>query len=88
VTVSLRYYPIPYQWGRVVRLFVAAGGLYAACFFLPPASVLLTVLFKVGLLASFPLVLWLLGFFESTELDRAREFAAGVLRRVAPSRTL
>jgi O-antigen/teichoic acid export membrane protein len=87
VTVSLRYYPIPYQWGRVALLFIAAGGVYAACSFLPPASEMMTVVFKLGLLASFPIVLWLLRFFESTELDYAQQLATSLLRRVSPSRS-
>ena len=87
VTVSLRYYPIPYQWGRVALLFIAAGGVYAACSFLPPASELMTVVFKLGLLASFPILLWLLRFFESTELDYAQQLATSLLRRVSPSRS-
>ena len=86
VSVALRYYPIPYQWSRMARLLLAAGGVYAASSFLPPASAALTVAFKGGLLATFPVLLWLLRFFESNELRYAKQLATGLIRRVAPSR--
>jgi len=86
VSVALSYYPIPYQWRRMARVLLAAGGLYAASSFLPAASVLVTVIFKGALLASFPIVLWLLGFFEPTELKYAYDLASGALKRLAPSR--
>jgi O-antigen/teichoic acid export membrane protein len=88
VSVALRYYPIPYQWSRMARLLLAAGGVYAASSFLPPASPVLTVAIKACLLATFPVLLWLLRFFESTELRYAQQLATGVLRRMAPSRSV
>jgi O-antigen/teichoic acid export membrane protein len=86
VTIALRYYPIPYQWARMARLLGAAGALYAASMFLPPSSVLVTVALKGTLVAGFPVLLWLLGFFEPTELEQARQLRGRILKRLAPSR--
>jgi len=87
VTVALRYYPIPYQWGRMARVICAAGALYGASTLLPAASLPVTVILKLALIAGFPVLLWLLRFFESTELRYAQQLATGVLRRVAPPRS-
>jgi O-antigen/teichoic acid export membrane protein len=86
ITVALRYYPIPYQWNRFARLFGLAGALYAASLFVGAASLPAAIASKLSLLAAFPVLLWLTGFFEQAEMERARQVRAGLVRRLAPSR--
>lgn len=85
--VSMRFYPIAYQWGRFAKLAGVAVTLYAASRLLPPGGVLGIAAAKVGiLLVGFPALLWLTRFFEPAEVEHVRRACAGVRRRLAASR--
>jgi O-antigen/teichoic acid export membrane protein len=86
IFVALRYYPIPYQWTRLGRLVGLSGALYAASLLVPTSSLPVAVASKGCLLAAFPALLWVSGFFEEAEKERARQVGSGLLRRLAPSR--
>ena len=86
VSVALRYYPIPYQWSRLAKLVGLAGAVYGASFFVGGSSLAVAVASKVALLAAFPALLWVSGFFEEVEKERARHVGAGLLRWLVPSR--
>jgi O-antigen/teichoic acid export membrane protein len=67
-----RVYPVPYQWRRVITAAAAAIGLAVLGGMLdPPLPVAL------ALAASYPLVLFPLGFYLPTELARFRPRAVG-----------
>ncbi len=86
VGAAQRYYPIPYQWARLTKLLAIAGALYLASLAVPGLALPVAVAAKGLLLASFPALLWLSGFFEGAELERIRSVGAGLLKRLAPSR--
>jgi hypothetical protein len=73
-----RHYPIPFEWGRIGRIFVAAAisfgvsraGWETLTFFEELAV-------KVFALALFPLLLYLFGFFRADET----KWLKGMLRR-------
>jgi len=91
---SQRFYPISYEWGRIIRLVAAAVLVYAIAVLVVPQS--LTP--AAGLLvrgsvvaAGFPLLLLVSGFFSQTERARLRALAAAIrpVRVVeAPSETV
>ena len=60
-----RHYPVPYEWGRVIKIAVPCG-LVAAAFFIHPG----TVIWRLGLLAIIPVFLYILGFFTESEKER------------------
>lgn len=64
-----KIYPIAYEWPRIVKVCA----LTIVLFMLPKALPLHAGLRGV-LLVSFPLLLWLIGFFEKSELQRARRW--------------
>jgi len=70
--LAQRVYSIPYDYRRMAKIFVAAIGVYLICMWLSPDSLIPALLTKVAILGSYPVVLWLLGFFEATELSRMR----------------
>ena len=85
VSASLRYYPVPYQWGRFATLF----GLFVALYLtstLVNASLPVAIATKAAIVGSFPFLLWLLGFFEEAELQQVQRLRAGVMKRLVPSR--
>jgi O-antigen/teichoic acid export membrane protein len=87
LTVSQRFYPIPYQLGRFARLGGVVTALYVASVLMPAGAPLATAAVKTAmLLVGFPALLWLTGFFEPAELEHARRAVAGVRRRLVASR--
>lgn len=66
-----RHYPIPFEWGRLGRIVLAA----LACFGisrLAPDELLAGLPLKLAALALFPLALYGLGYFRASELQRLR----------------
>jgi O-antigen/teichoic acid export membrane protein len=74
--VSQAVYPIPYEWSRIGKVLGAAVVLGALRDVLPEAGLAMRLVVKAGLLAAFPLVLYLVGFFRGSELQWIRSRAA------------
>ena len=64
-----KYYPIPYEWGRVSKFAVTAGAVLAVFFYHPGG-----VLWRIGLTCIFPVLLYLTGYFTKTEIVRFKNF--------------
>lgn len=82
--VSKRYYPIKYEWGRVAKIFVAAGLVYVGCLFITADSVIVAGLLKVVTLLGFPLLLFAFRFFKPEEIQKAKDIfraAPGYVKR-------
>lgn len=71
--VSKRYYPINYEWGRVARIFVAAGLVYAGSLFIRSDSAIIAGLLKLASLLGFPLLLFAFRFFKAEEIQKTKE---------------
>jgi O-antigen/teichoic acid export membrane protein len=77
-----RAFPIAYQWGRLMRLFVLALALFAVGWWLVPAeNLLLSIVLKLALLASLPALLWLTGFLTPAEKARVVQGLGKLIRR-------
>jgi O-antigen/teichoic acid export membrane protein len=74
-----RLFPVPYEWGRLLRIVLAAAGLVGVGELLLPTSGALGLLGRIALTAAYPLLLWASGFFTAEErgwlsiLTRPRE---------------
>jgi O-antigen/teichoic acid export membrane protein len=86
VGFSWHLYPIPYEWGRLLRVSIAGVAAYAAATgILPQSTPALPGLFLRGLLTAvvYALVLWVSGFFHAGELRVLRDIRQrAVARRV------
>ena len=71
--VSRRYYPIKYEWGRVAKIFVAAGLVYAGSLFVRNDSAMIAGLLKLLSLLGFPLLLLAFRFFKPEEMQKIKE---------------
>lgn len=76
-----RVHPISFEWGRMAKLFLVAGGMYAGIQFIDIENLYISVAVKTGLVLLFPLVLVALGFFKPDELAMARNFWRTRIRR-------
>jgi O-antigen/teichoic acid export membrane protein len=62
-----RLFPVPYQWGRLLRVVGAAAVLVAVGELLVPTSGLVGFLLRGVLWVLYPLALWFSGFFTDEE---------------------
>jgi len=87
-----RLFPVPYQWGRLLRVVLTSAALVAAGELLMPTSGAAGLLGRAALFVAYPLALFASGFFTPgerawlTRLRHPRELAASFQRmRSAPS---
>jgi len=65
-----KYYPVPYEWGRIARLVLVAGVTYLL--FLLFGAGAYHIIWKCGLLVFFCAALYLMRFFVPDELNALR----------------
>ncbi len=71
-----RLFPVPYEWGRLLRVVLTVAMLVGVAELLVPTEGALGLLIRIALFAAYPLVLWLSGFFS----DEEREWLARLRR--------
>jgi O-antigen/teichoic acid export membrane protein len=62
-----RLFPVPYQWGRLIRVLLAAAVLVAVGELLVPTDGVLGFVLRGALWVLYPLALWFSGFFTDEE---------------------
>jgi O-antigen/teichoic acid export membrane protein len=78
-----RLFPVPYEWGRLLRVVLTVAALVAIAELLVPTDGIDGLLLRAALLAAYPLALFVTGFFSEEErrwlarLRRPRELIAG-----------
>ncbi|MFH0964908.1 MAG: oligosaccharide flippase family protein [Planctomycetota bacterium] len=81
--VNLRFARVPYEWGRLLKLAIVFGGLFALASLTASWRILLRLPVKLAILAALIPILWCLGFFQKAELRRGRELLGELRSRVA-----
>jgi O-antigen/teichoic acid export membrane protein len=71
-----KHYPISYEIKKVLLMIVTGICIYAAGFLFNSLPLMMRLVFKFLLIASFPFILFLFGFYESIELERIGQFWA------------
>ena len=62
-----RLFPVPYEWGRLLRVVFAVAAIVVAAELLVPTEGAAGFLLRAALLAAYPLTLWATGFFSEEE---------------------
>jgi O-antigen/teichoic acid export membrane protein len=62
-----RLFPVPYEWGRLLRVVLAVAAIVGLAELLVPTSGAAGLLLRAALLAVYPLALWATGFFSEEE---------------------
>ena len=70
--VVQKVYPVSYEFKRICILFVTAISLFLITTMFNDYSLLLRIIYKGIIIASFPFILYLIRFYEPVELDRIR----------------
>ena len=79
--VSQRAHPIPYSLSRFVIPLILAAAFYLVSTLVPMTHLVAALAMKIGLFLLFPMALYLSGFFERREIDKAKELAHTLLSR-------
>jgi O-antigen/teichoic acid export membrane protein len=80
--IALRFYFVPYEYARLLRIVVISGGLYFCSSWVSDASLALVTSEKALLLCLYPLLLVLTGFFLPEELLYLRRMARALRSRL------
>lgn len=67
--ISQRYLPIFYEFGRITKIFSAALILYGGSLLIDANSLSATIALKTILALTFPLVLYIIGFYHEDEQE-------------------
>lgn len=62
-----RLFPVPYEWGRLLRVVLAVAAIVGLAELLVPTEGIDGLLLRAALLAAYPLALWATGFFSEEE---------------------
>jgi len=68
VIVNLRFWYIPYEYSRIAKLVFAWIVIYGSSLLVQSSNIWLSVCLKLILLAAYPLLLYVLSFYEKREL--------------------
>ena len=66
---SNRYYKIEYEHGKLIKLFLIAILIFLIGDYFNNFSIVLRIFFKIILIASFPLIIIISGYFSKKELE-------------------
>jgi O-antigen/teichoic acid export membrane protein len=66
-----KLYPVPYEWGRLAKLFIVSVGVYVAGIMLKTGHVWIDLAVGCAVIVGWGLILYLLGFFSQRELAAA-----------------
>ncbi len=77
---SNRYFPIPFEHGKIFKLVLVSIVMYGLSIVIGKEHTILEVSFKIVLLFIFPFVLFIFKFYEEIELVRLFSFFKKILR--------
>jgi len=61
-------FPVKYEWGRIIKIVLVGVGLYIVCTLIPVVSPLYFIFAVTGLI-SYPIMLYMIEFFSSLEIE-------------------
>jgi len=83
-----KYYPIPYEIKKIVKLFSLAVLIVILSVFSWELSTILSVTIRISLIAIFPILLYYLNFYEEIEIIMLKEFANKIFKKNINDSTL
>lgn len=82
---SKRHYFVPYEFQRGFKILTAASVIFAVTSIVRFDDLLIGILFRIALLASFPFLLLLMRFYQLPELEWLRNVAGKLMQLKTPS---
>lgn len=82
---SNRYYAIPYENWKVVKMITLALSLYLLSTLLAEFHIAIKIVLKTALLLIYPLILYFLKFYEEVEIEKIVQWSKrNILRKILP----
>lgn len=69
---SNKFYPVIFEWFRILKIIIVTLGIYGVSFIFNPFPIIPRILLKFLLLLLYPLVLYMLHFYYDPELTRIK----------------
>jgi O-antigen/teichoic acid export membrane protein len=85
IILGRRYYPIPFKFLQLLKLFVSALVIYIGSSYINLDSVILVWVLRLMTLACFPVLLLLLKFFNNTDIEAVKAIIKYASVRIKPS---
>jgi O-antigen/teichoic acid export membrane protein len=70
--ISRKYYRIDYDWGRVAKILLVAGAIYAGGSFITHDSAYIAGIFKILALLTYPFLLCFIRFYQPEEIEKGK----------------
>lgn len=80
--VSQRLHFVPYEWPRITKIIIIGAGLYLLGNWLTVESTVLSLVVKLILVLSYPVILYRFKFFRATELAGYHKIITETIHRV------
>lgn len=81
--VSRRYYPIKYEWSRILKIFLVALLIYTGSLYITNDSAIISGLLKaMMILLAYPTLLYVFGFFKPVEIQKGKDLIKVVHRYI------
>ncbi len=78
---SNKFYPIPYETTKFIKMLVVSLSLYGLFALLYPENFILQLALKILLLSCFPFILFLTQFYEPVEIEKMKEIGKALANR-------
>jgi O-antigen/teichoic acid export membrane protein len=78
-----KYYPVKYEIKRLLVLMLTGVGLYLITLLFDDFSLVERLIYKGIIVLSFPVVLYMIKFYEPVEIDRIRGFIIKHFRKIS-----
>ncbi len=80
--VSQRLHFVPYEWLRIVKIVIIGAALYLLGNWLSFESTIVSLIVKLMLVLSYPIILYLFKFFRATEIAGYQKIITETINRV------
>jgi O-antigen/teichoic acid export membrane protein len=71
--VSQKFYNVPYEYGRIIKMSIIALVMYAIANFINPSGLIVSMVVKFLIAFSFPFILYVFRFYKPEELKKISE---------------
>ena len=83
--VSQKVYYIAYQYNRLFKVLAVCVLCYILSLFVNGYSLILSISLKTLIIALFPVILYMMRFFEPREIEKIKELMPAFLKRIRPA---
>lgn len=71
--LSNKYFPIQFEWGKVIKIIVSVLLIYLANIYVYFESLLFTILIKILLISTYPVLLYFWKYYDDIEILRLKQ---------------